>query len=317
MSLLQRTVKLTLATVIAIWLAQILGLKYASSAGIIAILSLLDTRRSSLKAASKRLFSTLLALNLAVLAFKFLGFQLPALGLYLALYIPLAYHLRWELGIAPSTVLVTHLLSEQSVSPSLLGNELALFLIGALVALAFNSYMPSKQKEIELFHQQIEEQLKKILLRFQHFLLTGDGSNDAKLIKELDQQLEQALQVVYHDRHNQVFQQTNYEVHYFEMRQRQNKILQDMASDINHCQFEGEESRILAQLFAKTAQQLSQTNPAHDLLAEIEHFHQTFDQRPLPQTRAEFETRAQLFQLLRDMERFIQLKVDFYERYKD
>ncbi|MBP2623629.1 aromatic acid exporter family protein [Streptococcus oricebi] len=316
MSLLQRTIKLTLATIIAIYLAQVLGLSYAPSAGIIAILSLLDTRRSSLKAAGKRLLSTLLALALAFISFKLLGFQLLALGLYMALYVPLAYHFGLELGLAPSTVLVTHLLSQKSFSLLLWGNELALFVIGALLALIFNSYMPSKQEEIKVYHQLVEEQLKKILLRFQHFLLTGDGSNDAQLIKELDHQLEQALRLVYYDRHNQVFFQTDYEVHYFEMRQRQNKILKDMAIDINHCQFKGEESQILAQLFAKTALQLSQTNPAHDLLAAIGHFHRTFDQRPLPQTRAEFESRAQLFQLLRDMERFIQIKVDFYEQYQ-
>ncbi|QWL82190.1 hypothetical protein SKZB199_0394 [Streptococcus sp. ZB199] len=72
---------------------------------------------------------------------------------------------------------------------------------------------------------------------------------------------------------------------------------------------------ILAQLFKKTAQQLSQENPAQDLLDDISQYLAIFRERPLPKTREEFETRATLLQLLRDLETFIQVKVDFYQQF--
>ncbi|MGZ7236546.1 aromatic acid exporter family protein, partial [Streptococcus pyogenes] len=81
---------------------------------------------------------------------------------------------------------------------------------------------------------------------FQDFLLKGDGRNEASLINQLDDLLTQALKVVYLDRHNQVFHQTNYQVHYFEMRRAQNKVLRRMAKLINACQLEARESIILA-----------------------------------------------------------------------
>ncbi|HFI0252897.1 TPA: aromatic acid exporter family protein [Streptococcus suis] len=317
MSLSLRTIKLIFATVLAIYLATALGLSYATAAGIIAILSVLDTRKSSLKMARNRLFSTLLALTTAVLTFALFGFGIWTLGIYLALYVPLAYRFNWEAGIAPSTVLVTHLLLEQDISLIFLGNELALFLIGAGLALLFNLYMPSQEKQIEAYHDQVEDLLKQILLRFEAFLLNGDGRNEAALITQLDKTLDEALKVVYLDRHNQLFQQTNYQVHYFEMRAAQNKILRTMAGNINKCLLEGRENVILSSLFERAAQQLSRENSAKELLLDIELFHATFRERPLPQTREEFETRATLFQLLHDMEAFIRLKVDFYEVYKD
>ncbi|MBY5026346.1 aromatic acid exporter family protein [Streptococcus suis] len=317
MSLSLRTIKLIFATVLAIYLATALGLSYATAAGIIAILSVLDTRKSSFKMARNRLFSTLLALTIAVLTFALFGFGIWTLGIYLALYVPLAYRFNWEAGIAPSTVLVTHLLLEQDISLIFLGNELALFLIGAGLALFFNLYMPSQEKKIEAYHDQVEDLLKQILLRFEAFLLNGDGRNEAELITQLDKTLDEALKVVYLDRHNQLFQQTNYQVHYFEMRAAQNKILRTMAGNINKCLLEGRENVILSSLFERTAQQLSRENSAKELLLDIELFHDTFRERPLPQTREEFETRATLFQLLHDMEAFIRLKVDFYEVYKD
>lgn len=317
MSLSLRTIKLIFATVLAIYLATALGLSYATAAGIIAILSVLDTRKSSFKMARNRLFSTLLALTIAVLTFALFGFGIWTLGIYLALYVPLAYRFNWEAGIPPSTVLVTHLLLEQDISLIFLGNELTLFLIGAGLALFFNLYMPSQEKKIEAYHDQVEDLLKQILLRFEAFLLNGDGRNEAELITQLDQTLDEALKVVYLDRHNQLFQQTNYQVHYFEMRAAQNKILRTMAGNINKCLLEGRENVILSSLFERTAQQLSRENSAKELLLDIELFHATFRERPLPQTREEFETRATLFQLLHDMEAFIRLKVDFYEVYKD
>lgn len=317
MSLSLRTIKLIFATVLAIYLATALGLSYATAAGIIAILSVLDTRKSSFKMARNRLFSTLLALTFAVLTFALFGFGIWTLGIYLALYVPLAYRFNWEAGIAPSTVLVTHLLLEQDISLIFLGNELTLFLIGAGLALLFNLYMPSQEKKIQAYHDQVEDLLKQILLRFEAFLLNGDGRNEAELITQLDKTLDEALKVVYLDRHNQLFQQTNYQVHYFEMRAAQNKILRTMAGNINKCLLEGRENVILSSLFERAAQQLSRENSAKELLLDIELFHATFRERPLPQTREEFETRATLFQLLHDMEAFIRLKVDFYEVYKD
>ncbi|HGF1448604.1 TPA: aromatic acid exporter family protein [Streptococcus suis] len=317
MSLSLRTIKLIFATVLAIYLATTLDLSYATAAGIIAILSVLDTRKSSFKTARNRLFSTLLALTIAVLTFALFGFGIWTLGIYMALYVPLAYRFNWEAGIAPSTVLVTHLLLEQDISLIFLGNELALFLIGAGLALLFNLYMPSQEKKIKAYHDQVEDLLKQILLRFEAFLLNGDGRNEAALITQLDKTLDEALKVVYLDRHNQLFQQTNYQVHYFEMRAAQNKILRTMAGNINKCLLEGRENVILSSLFERAAQQLSRENSAKELLLDIELFHATFRERPLPQTREEFETRATLFQLLHDMEAFIRLKVDFYEVYKD
>ncbi|CEV68417.1 TPA: aromatic acid exporter family protein [Streptococcus pneumoniae] len=281
MSISQRTTKLILATCLACLLAYFLNLSSAVSAGIIALLSLSDTRRSTLKLARNRLFSMLLALAIGVLAFHLSGFHIWSLGLYLAFYVPLAYKMGWEIGITPSTVLVSHLLVQESTSPDLLVNEFFLFAIGTGFALLVNLYMPSREEEIQHYHTLVEE----------------------------------ALKLVYLDHSDHLFHQTDYHIHYFEMRQRQSRILRNMAQQINTCHLAVSESLILAQLFSKIAGQLSQTNPASDLLDEIERYLEVFRNRSLPKTRDEFETRATLLQLLREAKTFIQVKVDFYQKY--
>lgn len=315
MSILERTLKLVFATCISIWIAQVFHFQYATSAGVIAILSILDTRRSSFKIAGKRFLSAVAAIGIASLVYYFFGFSIATIALYLLIYIPVAYYGKIESGIAPSTVLVFHLFLEKSTSAYWIMNEIGLFAIGVTIALILNLYMPSKEKEIELYYVRVEESLKAILIRFQQLLLNGDGSNDATLINELDTILNNAFNVVYVEQHNQLFHQTNYQVHYFEMRMEQNKILRQIASNMNYIQFEGDEAFILAQLFKRTADQLSRTNSAKTLLDDIEVFLSSFRQRSLPNTREAFEARAILFQILHDLKRFIQIKVDFYGKY--
>ena len=315
MSISQRTIKLILATCLACLVASFLDLSSAVSAGIIALLSLSDTRRSTLKLAHNRFFSMILALTIGVLAFQLLGFHLWSLGLYLALYIPIAYKMGLEIGITPSSVLVGHLLVQESISLTLLINEFLLFSIGTAFALLVNLYMPSREEEISHYYTLVEEKLKNILLRFNYYLSRGDGRNKAQLVDELDSLLEEALRLVYLEHSNHLFHQTDYHIHYFEMRQSQSRILRNMAQQINTCQLAASETLILAQLFSKIAGQLSQTNPASSLLDDIERFLEVFRNRSLPKTREEFETRATLLQLLREAKTFIQVKVDFYKKY--
>ena len=315
MSISQRTIKLILATCLACLVASFLDLSSAVSAGIIALLSLSDTRRSTLKLAHNRFFSMILALTIGVLAFQLLGFHLWSLGLYLALYIPITYKMGLEIGITPSSVLVGHLLVQESISLTLLINEFLLFAIGTGFALLVNLYMPSREEEISHYYTLVEEKLKNILLRFNYYLSRGDGRNKAQLVDELDRLLEEALRLVYLDHSNHLFHQTDYHIHYFEMRQSQSRILRNMAQQINTCQLAASETLILAQLFSKIAGQLSQTNPASSLLDDIERFLEVFRNRSLPKTREEFETRATLLQLLREAKTFIQVKVDFYKKY--
>lgn len=315
MRLLERTIKIVLAAYFAIILAHSIGLAYSSSAGIIAILSILDSRKTTFKVAWQRLFSVLLAFIIATIAFLVFGYSFLSLAIFLLAYVPISYRLGIEAGLAPSTVLVTHLLTDRSISVTSLGNELALFLVGVILALLLNLYMPSKDKEIQSFHNEVEIKLKVVLLKFEEFLLTGNGKNDALLIDNLDKKLNQALDLVYLDQKNHLFHQTNYQVHYFEMRQSQSRLLRQMATNINRCQLESDESLILADLFRKTALQLSEKNSGFALIEQIEEVLKQFRQRELPKSREEFEMRAILFQIFQDLERLIRLKVDFYRDY--
>ncbi|MGT2887281.1 aromatic acid exporter family protein [Streptococcus didelphis] len=317
MKLFERTVKMVLATCLAIIVADLLNLKFSTSAGIIALLSLLDTRQYSLKIARDRLISFILSFMLAYSIFLVFGFGLFAFTLYLVITIPLLYYLKIESGLVPITVLVSHLLTLKSLNPSVLLNEALIFVIGTGFALLLNTYMTSNSGQIKTYQKDIEKRLKEILFQLEASLLAEKDSVIEVLVQELEFELEQALKMVYRESDNQVFQQTNYQVHYFEMRRNQVRLLKQIVKISQNIKEKNRESVLLAHFIHETASQLSEKNPAVTLLDDIASLLQTYRQRELPKTRLEFENRAQLFQLLQDLENFIREKTEFYQEYHD
>ena len=316
MSIFERTIKIVLATCLAIWCASLLNLPYASSAGIIAILSVLDTRRSSVRTAFQRILSAVLALVIGGLFYYFIGVSLWVFGLYLTVYVPLAYRFNLQAGIAPSSVLVAHILILEQVTLNVLVNEFLLMLIGTGTALIFNAYMSSQQRAIQSTQLQVSRQMKTILLGVNEALLHSKRVDVLEDLRLLRQTIRLAKQLVYQEHDNQLFSRTNYYVHYFEMRDNQAKVLEQMLRHLHYCDLNLEESKILAGLFYLSANQLSETNSALSLVQNIDELRMHFRSRALPQSREEFEGRAILFQLLNDFTHFIQLKVDFYTEYQ-
>lgn len=317
MTISQRTIKIALATVISILIAQFFQLEYTVSAGIIAILSVLDTKKSSVTTAIQRVISTLLALTIATILFQLIGFNTYVFGIYLLFYVPLAYRFNVQSGIAPCSVLVTHLLLEKSTSLTWVFNEFSLMLIGAGIAILFNLYMPSKATQIISLREQVEEKMRETLLSFSKSLQDGRGNNQFQLLDELDDLLEKARQVVYAEFDNQLLDQSTYDIRYFDMRGEQATILRYMAINLNLCRLPTRENKILAGMFYLTADQLHEQNTGVYLMEDINALLQFFRDSELPVTRAEFENRAILFQLLNDFTRFIQTKKDFYEAHAE
>ena len=307
--------KVIVSAFVALLVAQALNLSTPSAAAIIAILSVMDTKKVSLAATGQRLAAAVLALVIGMGIFAIFGFDVISFGLYLLCYITLAYLLKVDIGVAPSTVLVIHLWTQQQLTFSLFVNELLLVTIGAGVAILLNWYMPSYRQEIERVREEIEDKMREVLLKMSGFLTIGNGKNDGEVLQLLKEKLSEARSYVRLEAENHLTKEVTYDYQYFEMRRDQSKLLEIMAANLNEFRWDGEEMAILSEMFKQTAQQLAEQNTASQLIDDIEDLLEQFRERTLPQTRREFEKRAQLYQLLRDLKRFVQLKVDFFQTY--
>lgn len=308
-----RTIKTVIASALAMFIAQKLHLLYASAAGIIAILSLGNTKRASLSAGLGRIFSLIIAIIIAFICFQIFGYSPWSFGLFLLVFIPISVQLKIADGIVVNSVLITHFLIEQSFSIQMLINEFLLMFIGVGLALLMNLYMPSMQKYLEQDIEEIEEDFRTILYDLAAHLNLEKIAPLEQNCEKLKQKIRQAQNRAHlHQQNHWTFEQ-DYYTEYFSMRRTQLRLLSDMVNLLSEINVDGLFVDELRKVLINTAQNFAENNDGQLILAEIEKVYQAYREKTLPQTREEFENRALLFQFLQSFKSFVEIKAVFYQ----
>lgn len=308
-----RTIKTAVAAPVALLLATGINLESASSAAIITILTVTNTKRSTAKTALNRLFSLTLATAIAAACFLILGFHPITFGLYLLVFIPLSIRLGLSEGIAVSSVLITHYLAAGEMPVSLIINEYLLMIIGVSCALGANLYMPNTEKKIQEDQVVVEVSLKRMLEKMSAYL--NQPAKEELLRQEclsLRGFVRQAQERAQEFEENHFFSGNSYYFEYFAMRRLQLKVLSDMLQILNRLDAAAEDVQELRELFEFTAQTLAEDNDGAAILEKIDEADQRYQQKKLPESRQAFEERAMLFQLFQLFQDFIEIKAGFY-----
>lgn len=309
-----RTIKTAVGATLAMLISQSIGLNYALSAGIITVLSVQNTKRKSLETGLARLNSTLLALGISCLMFTLFGFNSVAFGIYLLIFIPLAVKFKLSDGIAVSSVLVTHVLGEGTISLAILWNEVMLMVIGAGIAILFNLYMPNMIAQIKKDQDEIEEHFRTVL-----FCLANTTRSQAvaideeELFESLERHLDQARTRAERNRQNYFLEEMTYYVQYMEMRAMQYQVLTNMRQTLGKVMMTVEQSNLLADLTEHIANSLHEFNTADELIKETQMVLMCCRNQELPKSREEFENRAMLFQYLNDVMHLLEIKRQFIQ----
>lgn len=308
-----RTWKTSIGAVIAMIIAKELGLSYWVSAGIITILSIQSTKRESLKIAFKRIESVIIALMISSILFLTLGFNSVVFGIYLLIFIPSTVKLKVTDGIVVSSVLVTHLLIEKQVNTYWILNELGLMLVGVLVALALNSYMPKNEEKIKEDIDYISEKIKEIFMDMAYSLRTHSVSiNQQRLFNELENRLCIAKKRANDNFNNYLFSDVRYYVNYIEMREVQFQILEYMREHFSRISITVKQTELVANFTEEVASVIGKEVNVNILINRLNRLRKDLSGQELPVTREEFENRAMLFQFLNDLEFFIETKKRCY-----
>lgn len=307
-----RTLKTAVGATFAMIIADVLGLKYSVAAGIITILSIQNTKRKSFHVAVQRVIACLLALVISSILFAILGHNAVVFGVFLLIFIPLAVKFNLQEGIVVNSVLATHILVEKYVGVDLILNEILLMVVGAGVALLFNLYMPSIEREIGEDQIYIEEKMKEILIHMSIALRELSVSlKEDKLFNGLGNRLLKAKKRAYINLNNYFLLDVSYYVAYMEMRIQQFETLKRMREHFNKFFMTYEQTEMISDFTRKVGESLHEKNTGHELLLDLEALKENFRNMDLPRTREEFENRALLFQFLNDIEQFITIKNEF------
>lgn len=336
--------KVAFGSAISIWIAGSFGLLYSPSAGIITLLTIQNTRRETISIAVRRLLSFLLSILVAFTVFSLMGYSFAAFGVFLLFFVGFCLAFGLKDGISMNAVLMTHFLIEEHMKPALIGNEALLLIIGMTIGILINMIMPKYKEKIRREQTEVEEEMKRLMSKLADTLrskdaclIQGTGQESAGTIlppiKEaseysmdinnagqispallftgLDRLLEGLLIKAYEDAGNTLLNNTKYRVAYLEMRKLQVEVLKSIAGHIGSIPVILRQSLPMADFMEHIAASFHELNNAEGLLAQLEELSLHYKKEALPVTREEFEYRATLFQVLKELEYFLLLKRNF------
>ena len=307
-----KSFKIAMASFLAIALAGRLGLAYPATAGIITILSIQNTKRETFKSAFNRGAAFLCALLLAALCFLILDYSLLAFAVYLFFFALLCLRAGWTEAIAMDSVLITHFLTGEGMTPGTVLNEAALFIIGTSMGILVNLHLRRKESLFLALADEVDSQIKAVIHRMALWLPQPDKSSyDSACFTRLEQSLYSARLCAAANYNNALRSKSTYELDYINMREQQSVVLQGIYENIKEISYLPHQAMQIAALLKGIEQGYHKDNTVEALLHDLDELFSEMRAQPLPQNREEFEARAILFYILKQLEKLLLLKRSF------
>ncbi|WP_215142741.1 aromatic acid exporter family protein [Exiguobacterium qingdaonense] len=308
-----RTLKTAVAAGIAMLISETVHLDYFVFAAIIAILSIQETRKKSIRASYERVMASLLAIGLGAAMFTLLGYSPVTLTLYFVIFIPLVQQLKLQDGFITSVVILTHLYTEAQFSLELFINELLLIAIGVGVGLVVNMYMPTLDREIERIKDSIDRSLAVLFYDVAACVETGVYNNHSMMLIKTRDYLKEGKDLALRRMGNSIGKRNeDMDYLYFRMRERQYDILKRVADNAREITMVVNEAKPVATFLRRVGDHVNEQADASVFLQELEEMIEHYRKNvPLPTTREEFEVRSSLLNILSDVNSYLILK----ERY--
>ena len=306
------TIKLATAAIISIIIALVLRLQFAISTGIVAMLTIQPTKKETIKTILPRLLGYLVALAVAYLCFNTFGFTYEAFFLFLIIFIGICQMTGWYNAITMNLVLMSHFMTYGDMSLGHVINETSIFFIGALVGIIANLHLRKNVTYIEELKDDADNQMREILYRMSERIMDKDLSDyNGECFGKLEKIIRHAKNVAEENFNNQFGKKDIYDREYLKMREKQCRVLYEMYGCVRRLTTTPITAEKISSFLKKMSQEYHKNNTGGELALDFKKMDKWMRARPLPIERKEFEDRAMLYMLLRKIEEFIQLKIEF------
>ena len=314
-----KVLKIAVGSCMAVAIAQFFELPYATSAGIVTLLTVQNTRRDTIRLAAERLLSFLLSVLLVFVCFRYIGkLEWVNYGVYIFLMVHVCYFFGWENTISVNAVMGTHYLLTPDYSLNFAASELAVIAIGTALALLMNWHMPSNLKTLREDIRKAEDDMQQVLQELACYLEGKlDGAHIWLDLDQLEQSIHRGLERAHEHAHNTLSEEDHYYIEYMEMRLQQCALLQAIRHRVWKIDGMPEQAKIISDYLRYLAPYVHEKNIPDRQSADLQQVFDQMKQQPLPESRDEFESRAILYHVLLDLEDFLFVKKRFADQYID
>ncbi|WP_172373279.1 aromatic acid exporter family protein [Sporosarcina jiandibaonis] len=312
-----RTIKTAVGAGLAIWIASLLDLEFATFAAIIVIMCIEKTKKKTLITMNKKFLASLLSLILGALFFEVLGYYPIVFALFILLFVPILVRVGIQDGFVTSMVVVLHVYTVKNANWAMFLNELYIIFIGMGIALLVNSFMPNFKRDIETFKKEIEQKFEVILYEFSAHLRDSERNWDGKEILEVEDSINQSKSIAVQDVENHLLRKQNKDYYYLEMRENQLELLKHMmkiVAIVSSSSLHVKQKEMFAEFLKNLSQNVHSGDTTDISLNELEELKASIRRTELPKTREEFEIRANLFYLIFEMENYLNIKKKLFTK---
>lgn len=251
--------------------------------------------------------SAIIALLIGGFLFEKIGYKTWVFGLYLLLFVPVSFLLKIELGLGPSSVIVTHLLAFGKIDASIILNEMPLVFIGTGFAMLTNFYAPNRQDKLNNLIESIDEDMMFILNLFGKSLVEN---LDVKLyedkISELKRDIDKAIDIAIIENDN-LIENSRDLLRDLRLREREMDLLQEMYDDLRTILPEYSDGKYISDILIETSENLTDGEEMTKVKNRIDFLKNHYHMMKLPDTHEEFAIRSAIFQVFRSLDQFIDI----------
>jgi len=304
-----RTIKTAVAVSIGISVAQFFKLDFFVSSAIITILCVQNSKKKSIHSAFSRFIACMLAIPFSYIFFEGIAYHPFTIGLLLLLFIPTTVLLKVNEGVVTSTVIILHIYSTNFMTWSVVLNEFGLIVIGIGAALLVNSYMPSLDKQMKKHQKKIEANFQELLMDLVIFLRTNEMTEAyQKKLSLTTKEVEKAKSLAFRDVENHFTRKDNYYYKYFTIREKQLEIISRLYYEIIKVKELDNQKQLVADFLEELSLCVHSGNTAKLFLSKLQNMKNEIKQNSLPTTWSSFEEQALIYDVIKEIEHYLQIK---------
>ncbi|HLR19675.1 MAG TPA: aromatic acid exporter family protein [Staphylococcus sp.] len=305
-----RTIKTAVGMALGVIIAKLIGLDNFASSAILVVLCIKHTKMHSLQAIVSRFVSCLMVLTLGSIIFNLLGQNAIVLGLIVLLFIPLTVVFKVQEGVVTSCVILLHVFNAKTIDIDLFFNEIILLIVGLGIAFLMNLIMPSLDNNLKQYKHQIENQFTNVFKVFSEACKNPTPNLNIGFDK-LSITISKAKSIAFRDVKNHYVRNENSYYHYFDMREEQLELLRRMAQIIQNIETKDYLLSKISNLLSEVGTNVNSNDYTALRLHSLYEIRLELNKLDLPTTHESFRTRANLLQLLNELEAYLVLKSQF------
>ena len=195
-----QALKIALGSSLAIYIANLIGLKYSLAAGSVALLTMVTTKWKTVKLSIARVVTFVISVLMAMIIFSIVKSEWIAYGVYAFFVVIIAEMIGWGATILVNALIGMHFLEIRDFEVDFIVNEFMLVLIGITMALILNLFYDygSQRKALVENMRYTEERLQMILGEISAYLANKEMQRSVwSDICELEEEVQGFIQDAY------------------------------------------------------------------------------------------------------------------------